>query len=182
MMNASNIAMVGLVAVMSTVGCSQNRLLKSGLIPSILEAQSDARYIRVIGIGAAPAQTRGDTLQKALARTAALGSARWELATMLRGVRLSGEVTIAKAMHKDSKIMEAMSQLIAGAVERRVEFTQDNGAVVLLEIARSDVQKMLDDVAAREASSVSAESLERQIQASEARIVALKARLPGVDE
>jgi hypothetical protein len=115
-----------------------------------------------------------------LARTAALGSARWELAVLLRGVRLVGEVTIERAMHRDGRIREVMNQLIAGAVEVRTEFTTDNGAITLLEIERSEIQRMLDEIAAREATAVSPESLERQIKASEARIASLKTKLPGM--
>jgi hypothetical protein len=174
-------SLAAFVAVM-VAGCAQNRLLRDGEIPSILEAQSDSRFIRVLGIGACPPNTRGETLQKALARNAALAGARWELAALLRGVRLSGEQTIEKAIHRDGQIKEIMNQLIAGAVEKRVEFTRDNGAIVLLEIERSTVKKILDDIADREAAQVNPGSLERQIKASEARLIALRARLPGVDE
>lgn len=156
------------------------RALKQGQVRDVWTAQSDAETIRVRGIGSASEGTKTDTLRKGRARAAALANARYELASLLKGVRLQGGTSVASLIEKDSRVRETMDQIVAGAEEMMTEFTADGGAVVLVEIPRAKVERMLQDTAEREAVAVSTGSLDEQIRLSEARAADQRARLPGM--
>lgn len=179
MMRLKIVAVV--VVVAGLAGCAHDqRALSKGQVRDVWTAQSDAETIRVRGIGVASEETKGDTLKKGRARAAALVSARYELASLLKGVRLQGGLSVASLVEKDSKIKETMDQIIAGAEETLTEFTADGGAVVLIEIPRAKIERMLEATAARESVAVSPRSLDEQISLSDARASEQRAKLPGM--
>lgn len=156
------------------------RALKQGAVRDVWNAQSDETTIRLRGIGVAPESTQGDTLKKGRARAAALVNARWELAAMLKGVRLQGGVSVASLVEKDSRVRETMDQIISGAEEVLTEYTADGGAVVLIELPRAKVEAMLQATAERESVAINPGSLDDQIRLTDAKAADQRARLPGM--
>lgn len=157
-----------------------HRALKQGQVKDMWSAQSDSSTIRVRGIGVADQNTKGDTLKKGRARAAALVNARYELASLLKGVRLQGGTSVASLVEKDSRVRETMDQIIAGAEETLTEFTADGGAVVLIEIPRAKIEAMLRDTAERESVAVNPASLDDQIRLTDAKAADQRAKLPGM--
>lgn len=172
---------IAMLCVALLSGCSHNqRALTKGQVSDVWSAQSSKEFVKVRGIGVAPQGTKGSTLKRGLARNAALVSARYELASLLKGVRLQGGLSVASLVEKDSKIKETMDQIISGAEEELTEFTADDGCVILVSISRAKIEKMLEDTASRESVAVAPRSLDDQIVASDARAAAQRAKLPGM--
>lgn len=170
---------IGLLVLVT--GCAHDqRALKQGVVKDVWTSESDATTIKVRGIGVAPEGTKGDTLKKGRARAAALVNARYELASLLRGVHLQGGTSVASLVEKDSRVRESMDQMISGAEETITEFTADSGAVVLIEIPRAKVEAMIQEMAARESLPVNSASLDEQVRLSDAKAADQRARLPGM--
>lgn len=144
---------VTLMAVVLISGCSNNkRSLSKGEVKSLWEQVSDQDYIRVRGIGVPPEDVKSETQRRGLARQAALVNARYEALALLRGIKVTGGLSVGKLMEKDSHIKEIANQVIAGMEEVQVEWAKDDGAVVLLELKRSKLEKMLTDAGAADTS------------------------------
>jgi hypothetical protein len=136
--------LVFLIAAIVLGACSKsNRSLSKGEIKSLWEQVSDKDTIRVRGIGVAPEGTKSVTQRKGLARNAALVNARYEALALLRGVKVTGGLSVGSLMEKDSRIREIANQVISGMEEVQVEWTADDGCVVLLELKRDKLEKML---------------------------------------
>ncbi len=171
-MNKGMMVVVALVAAGLT-GCGGvNRSLSKGEVKDVWEKVSDKTTIRVRGIGVAPTGIASQTQRRGLSRNAALVNARYEALALLRGVKVTGGLSVGSLMEKDSKIKEVANQVIAGMEEVQVEFAKDDGAVVLLELERSKLERMLADVGVADASD-SYRSLSEQASAQ-------VAKLPGV--
>jgi len=168
----------GMVVVLMLVaaglsGCGGvNRSLSKGEVKDVWEKVSDKDTIRVRGIGVPPERVESSTQRRGLARQAALVNARYEALALLRGIKVTGGLSVGKLMEKDSHIKEVANQVIAGMEEVQVEWAKDDGAVVLLELERSKLNKMLSDVGAAD-SSEAYRDLQQQASAQ-------VARLPGV--
>lgn len=179
-MNKQTVGIMVLAMALGS-GCAHDqRALTKGQVRDVWSAQSDTEFVKVRGIGVAPQGTKGSTLKRGLARNAALVSARYELASLLKGVTLQGGLSVESLVEKDSRIREQMNQVISGAEEELTEFTADDGCVILVSISRAKIEKMLEDTASRESVAVAPRSLDDQIVASDARAAAQRAKLPGM--
>jgi len=144
--------LVACIAALLVAGCKgDKRSLSKGEIKSVWEQVSDKDTIRIRGIGAAPASIKSETQRRGMARNAALVSARYEALALLRGIKLNGGLTIGKLMETDSRIQETADRVISGMEETQVEWASDGGAVVLLEISRDKVEKMLGEASEADA-------------------------------
>jgi hypothetical protein len=112
---------------------------------------SDKDFIRVRGIGVAPDKATGDTKRKGLARNAALVSARYELLEIIKGIKVTGGLTIGQLAQTDGVIKETADRIMAGAEEESTEFTTDGGCVVLMRLERSKVESILSKTGEYEA-------------------------------
>ena len=165
-------------------GCAADRRALTGerAIRDVWSLASDSTFIRVRAVGAVPPGITDQTRRRGLSRNAALAGARYEMSVLLRGVRTTGGLTVASLIEKDSRIKEQMDQVISGAEEELVEFTRDDGAVVLLRIERSKVDDMLRAAASAEAMAVDRASLEEQMRLADGRSKEMRAKLPGMDQ
>jgi hypothetical protein len=160
----------------SSSACSKvNRSLSKGEVKSLWEQVSDKDTIRVRGIGVPPEGTKSLTQRRGLSRNAALVNARYEALALLRGVKLTGGLSVASLMEKDSRIREIANQVIAGMEEVQVEWASDDGAVVLLELKRDKLEKMLVAAGVADASD-SYKQVEAGSQASDLRPELAKAK------
>ena len=133
--------MVGFLLVAGCRGMDRS-LTRGGEIKKEWTSLDDAKFIRARGIGAAPQDAKDATQKKGMARGAALVHARYELLARLRGVKLEGGLTVAQLMQTDSAIKERADDMIRGAEEASVEWTADGGAVVVLQVPRSEVERL----------------------------------------
>jgi len=141
------------LAAATMTGCgAANRSLKSGEVADVWTKVSDKDTIRVRGIGVPTDGITSFTQRRGLARQAALVNARYEALALLRGIKVTGGLSVGKLMEKDSHIREVANQVIAGMEEVQVEWAKDDGCVVLLELKREKLNKMLSDVGAADSS------------------------------
>jgi hypothetical protein len=150
--------------------------LSKGEVKSLWEQVSDKDTIRVRGIGVPPEGTKSLTQRRGLSRNAALVNARYEALALLRGVKLTGGLSVASLMEKDSRIREIANQVISGMEEVQVEWANDDGAVVLLELKRDKLEKMLAAAGVADTSD-SYKQIEAGSQASDLRPDSLKAKV-----
>ncbi len=166
------IVVLALVAAALT-GCGGvNRSLSKGEVKDVWEKVSDKDTIRVRGIGVAPTGIASQTQRRGLSRNAALVNARYEALALLRGIKVTGGLNVGSLIEKDSHIKEVANAVIAGMEEVQVEFSKDDGAVVLLELERSKLERMLADVGVADSS----ESYRTVSQQASAKLD----KLPGV--
>jgi len=164
---------IGLCIVVAVVvlfgACAKReRALSKGQIKDMWAQVSDQEFIRVRGIGSAPEGIESDTQRRGLAREAALVNGRREALALLRGVKLTGGVTIQKLMERDSNVREIANAIILGMEEVQTEWSTDGGCVVLLELRRDKLTKMLADAGVADLSE-SYKQLESGSQALDAR-------------
>ena len=126
-------------------GCKQDRATIDGHLRKHWKQVSDKDHLRVRGIGAPPLNARGSTRRKGLARNAALGAARYEMLAVIKGIRITGGLTIGNLMSKDSRIQEIAERVIRGAEEVQTEWAEDDGCVVTLELKRDKIAKMIEE-------------------------------------
>lgn len=132
-------------------GCTHvPRATQGGRLADMWGAISTKDYIRTRGVGAAPADAKGQTRRRAASRNAALLMARYELLATVRGVKISGGVTIAQLAERDSLIRELANDMVKGGEEVLTEFMADDGAVVTLELRRTTVEHLIHEKSERE--------------------------------
>jgi len=165
------------IIAVSFSACSKtNRSLSKGDVKSLWEQVSDKDTIRVRGIGVPPEGTKSLTQRRGLARSAALVHARYEGLALLRGVKITGGLSVGSLMEKDSRIREIANQVISGMEEVQVEWANDDGCVVLLELKRDKLEKMLAAAGVADTSD-SYKQIEAGSQASDLRPDSLKAKV-----
>lgn len=168
------------LALLSACAHDRRALTKDQTLKNIWEQPSDAETIRLRGIGAAPPNATGETQRRGLARQAALASARYEGLALLRGIKVTGGISVEKLMEKDSRITEIANAVISGLEEVQTEWTSDSGCVVLLELKRSQLDKMLMDARIADSADAYRTSLEEQVRITDARAYEQRSRLPGM--
>jgi hypothetical protein len=133
------------VAVAALAACSgvQSRV-KGGQVESVIDQKPvGSGALEAIGIGAADPTLATDTQRKALSRDAAIVKAQYELLSMVKGVTLSGGITVVQAIEKDSTLETRVRDAVRGAEIVKSEFTADNGCVVTLRLPKSRLEKLM---------------------------------------
>ncbi len=140
-----------LAAVAALAACAgPASRLKDGRVEGTIDQNPErGSYYEAIGIGAADPALATDTQRKAVARDAAVVKAQHELLSMLKGVGLSGSITVAQAMEQDSEITARLDETIRGARIVKSEFTSDDGCVVTLRLAKRDFARLMAEEALR---------------------------------
>ena len=125
-------------------GCDERKSVIKGRIKDAWGQISDKDYVRVRGIGAIPRGTVGFTNRRGLSRNAALVAARYEMLAVIKGIKVTGGLTVGKLMQKDSQIREVADRIIHGAEEVKAEWAEDDGCIVTLELKRADIEKLVE--------------------------------------
>jgi hypothetical protein len=130
--------------ILSAVGCAHiPRATVAGHLRDAWDQISTSDYLRVRGIGAAPDEITGQTKRRGFSRNAALVAARYQLLSVIKGVKLEGGVTISQLMEKDSLIREIANEVVAGGEEIQTDWLTDDGCVVTLELRRDKVERLI---------------------------------------
>ena len=135
-------AWAALAAAAGLAACAGVRSrVTDGKVQSVIDQRPDrGGTLEAIGIGASDPKLPTDTQRKALARDAAIVKAQYELLSMVKGVRLSGGVTVDRAMETDSALAARVDATIRGAEVVKSEFTADGGCVVTLRLPKSRLE------------------------------------------
>lgn len=123
--------------------CCDRKSVVAGRLKDAWSQVSDSDHVRTRGIGVAPDTARGHTRRKAAARNAALVAARYEMLAIVKGIRVTGGLSVSDLMERDSHIKEVADRIIEGAEEVVTEWTEDDGCVVVLELRRDKVREIL---------------------------------------
>ena len=135
-----------LIALLATVGvgcAGLDRSMSRGQVKDVWTQASDKEYIRTRGVGAAPTEVADPTRRRGLARNAALVAARYEMLQIIKGLRVTGGLTVEKLIQTDGRIAEVANKIVAGAEEVQTEWGKGDGCVVLLELKRDQVMDVL---------------------------------------
>lgn len=136
---------------LSISGCTHvPRATQHGRVLDIWSGISTKDVIRVRGIGEVSPKAKGQTARRASSRNAALVGARYQLLSMIKGVKLEGGVTVAQLIEQDSLIREIANDVVQGGEEVLVEWLSDDAAVVTLELKRSNVDRLIQQKSERE--------------------------------
>lgn len=130
------VALVGCGGVPSKVG-------EDGEIKKVIEMKSSSDFIETIGIGAADQNLSNITQRRSLSREAAKVMAQHEMFSYVKGLQLTGGITVERAIETDSQLGTKIETLIEGAEIIRTEWTNDDGAVVTLRLERKRLDKIL---------------------------------------
>jgi len=135
--------------VLVAAGCREAARdgMAKGQIKDLWTQVSDKEFIRVRGVGSVPDGIREQTRRRGLARNAALVAARYELLQVIKGIKVTGGLSVGQLIQSSGEIREVADRVVAGAEEVQTEWGKDDGAVVLLELRRDKVEDILSKTA-----------------------------------
>lgn len=137
------LSIFGLALLAAACGGSHNRVV-NGRVPNNIKQNPDqGTYWEAIGIGSADPTLATDTQRKATARDAAIVKAQFEMLSFIKGVEVSGGITVQRSMETDSTLETRLKDVIAGAEIVSTEFTNDNGCVVTIHLPKGRVEKLM---------------------------------------
>jgi hypothetical protein len=138
-----NLMLILTAAAAAGCGGVQSRV-HGGRVDGVIDQRPDrGSYVESIGIGASDPKLVSDTQKKSLARDAAIVKAQYEMLSMVKGVTLSGGISVSMAMEKDSTLEAKMVEAIKGAEILKSEFTEDSGCVVTLRLSKDRLEDMM---------------------------------------
>ncbi|HLG28775.1 MAG TPA: hypothetical protein VI387_01075 [Candidatus Brocadiales bacterium] len=138
--------LIGLVILASSIGCGNvttSKVKEGEIIDDIQMENIQKDFIETIGIGAADANLTNKTQRRSLSRDAAIIKARHEMLSVIKGLRLTGDETVEKAIVTNSKLGTEVDALIKGAEIIRTQWTSDDGCVVTLRLHKKKLDKTL---------------------------------------
>jgi hypothetical protein len=127
-------------------GCSSgpSSRVKKGEMQATMDMESIRKnFIEVVGIGAADPALTNATQKKATSRNAAVVDGQYRLLSMVKGLRLSGGITVEKAIETDSKMQTLVDAEIKGAEEVKYEWTKDDGCVVTMRLDKKRLERLM---------------------------------------
>ena len=134
---------LAVLCAVAVVGCAgkQVKVTKEGQINRSMETKAVGKeYIEAIGIGAADQTMTNQTQRMATSRNAAVAAAQHELLSLIKGVHLTGAVTVEKAMETDSKILTTVDEVMKGAEITKQEWTKDDGCIISMRVPKKTVE------------------------------------------
>ena len=135
---------LGMSMTLALAGCGGGSFIKDGKMSNKLEQQVDQdRYIEVTGIGAPAKDVETMAQKKQTSRNAAKVAAQFELASIVKGLKITGGITVEKAMETDSRIQTSVDTMIKGLLPVSEEWDDEQGCVVKM---RLDKQRMAKDM------------------------------------
>lgn len=125
--------------------CGGGSYVKKGEIQKTLEQEAYHKdYIESIGIGAADASLSNSTQRRALSRDAGVVKAQYEMLSMIKGLQLTGGITVEQAMATDSNLQTKIDAEIKAAEVVKSEWTNDDGCLVTLRLYKKRLNDLLN--------------------------------------
>lgn len=132
------------VGLLVLSGCGGKSYMSDGKIDQEMNEQLNAgRYILVNGIGAPAKDVETMAQRKGTSRNAATVDAQFRLASQVKGLRITGGVTVEKAMETDSKISTTVDAMLKGAELVKTEWDKEDGCVVQMRLDKKKLAKEL---------------------------------------
>ncbi|MBI4051617.1 MAG: hypothetical protein HY400_03840, partial [Elusimicrobia bacterium] len=100
-------------------------------------------YIEAIGIGGADPSVTNSTQRRSLSRDAAIVKAQYEILSMIKGLQLTGGITVERAIETDSNLRTSLDAEIKGAEIMKNEWTNDDGCLVTLRLYKKRLNEIL---------------------------------------
>lgn len=126
-------------------GCGGSSYLKKGEVRQTIEQESFRKnYVETVGIGAADSSITNATQKKALSRDAAIVKAQYEMLSMIKGLQLTGGITVQRAIETDSTLQTKIDAEIKAAEVVKSEWTNDDGCVVTLRLYKKRLNELLE--------------------------------------
>lgn len=136
---------IAVLTLLAVAGCGGGSYVKKGEISKTLEQESFQKaYVESIGIGAADASLSNATQRRALSRDAAIVKAQYEMLSMIKGLQLTGGITVEQALATDSNLQTKMDAEIKAAEVVKSEWTNDDGCLVTLRLYKKRLNDLLD--------------------------------------
>lgn len=98
------------------------------------------------GIGAADQKLENKTQKMATSRNSAIVNAQYNMLAMIKGIKLTGGITVEKAIEGDSKLQTEIDAMIKGAQVIKTEWTSDDGCVITLRLAKKKIKALGLDI------------------------------------
>ncbi|MBI4397021.1 MAG: hypothetical protein HY548_08000 [Elusimicrobia bacterium] len=126
-------------------GCGpKSAYLEKGEVKQTIEQESFRKeYVESIGIGAADSALTNVTQRRALSRDAAIVKAQYEMLSMIKGLQLTGGITVDRAIETDSTLQTKIDAEIKAAEIIKSEWTNDDGCVVTLRLNKKRLNEMM---------------------------------------
>lgn len=104
-------------------------------------------YLETKGMGIPPSRiqpTEQNRLERrSSAKAAALIQAQYEMLSILKGVRITGGVTVQNAMVTDSTIKASVDDVLQGATIEGVDWRQDDSCTLTLRVSKDRVHRLM---------------------------------------
>jgi hypothetical protein len=122
---------------------SKSQFLKNGEIKETISQEAvGEKDIVAIGIGAADSSIENKTQRLAMSRSAAIVQAQYEMLTIIKGVTITGGITVAQTMATDSLLSSKIDAEIKGAEIVKTEWTKDDGCIITLKLPKKRLKAM----------------------------------------
>ena len=112
-----------------------------------LSSCATSGYLETKGLGIPPAKiqpTEQNRLERrSSARAAALIQAQYEMLSILKGVRITGGVTVQNAIVTDSTMRASVDEILQGATVEGVEWGQDDNCILTLRVSKDRVYRLM---------------------------------------
>lgn len=136
--------LIGLMGLFAA-GCGgpQSYVKKGEIQDSIDQDAVTRKFVEAIGIGAADSTLTNTTQRRATSRNAAIVAAQYEMLSMIKGIELEGGIRVERAVETDSVLQTKVDAAIRGAEIVKTEWTNDDGCIVTLRLARNRLEDMM---------------------------------------
>ena len=122
-------------------------LFISGFFFVTLFGCATSGYLETKGMGIPPASIQYNETnrleRRSRARDAALIQAQYEMLSILKGVHITGGVTVQNAMVTDSTIKANVDDVLKGATIESVEWGQDDSCILTLHVSKDRVHRLM---------------------------------------
>lgn len=127
---------------LALAGCGGGGFIKDGKMGDQLDQRVDQdRFIEVTGIGAPAKDVETMAQKKQTSRSAATVAAQFELASIVKGLKITGGITVEKAMETDSKIQTSVDTMIRGLIPVDTQWDAEQGCVVKMRLDKHKMAK-----------------------------------------
>ncbi len=138
------VVLLAVIAAAILAGCGGSSYIQDGkLKESITEQTLNDRFVEVVGIGRSDPNIPDVTGRRAVSRNAAVVDAQYRLVGIIKGVKITGGITIEKAMETNSKIQASVDDSVRGATTTKTEWTSDDGCTVTMRLDKEGLAKQL---------------------------------------
>jgi len=103
-------------------------------------------FVQTIGIGAADQNITNKTQRMAASRNAAIVASQFEMLIMIKTLQYLDGTTVGSKISTDPSFANSVNDLIKSATLIKTEFTNDDGAIVTIQLTHREIQTVTGNV------------------------------------